>query len=122
MCAMPMNIIFVLCCMVLQEARAKYTNSSKTKQSMIWDLFNWTLTAERRHQDKVTIQALGAADDGLQTTFPGATCNGTREWTGATGRPGFVMQCKCNLSSSTFVPEIMGCLPNFKLKQGMVYF
>ena len=105
------KILFVLCFVLLQRARAKYFNSSTEP----WDSLNWTITAERQRQDNITLQALATEED---LRFPGATCNEAKEWTGITGLPGFVMQCECNLSSSTFVPEIMGCLPNSELKQG----
>ncbi len=113
---MTLRTTVILCCVLLQQVTAEFYNSS---QPTIWDLFNWKITLQRQRQDEITLRGLVEASVAQEDVkIPGATCNETQEWVGRTGLPGFVMQCKCNLSSSTFVPETMNCVANSKLKQG----
>ena len=116
---MILRTVVIFCCIFLPEDSAEYRNDI-SGQKTIWDLFNWKITVERQHEDKITLRRLAevnvAQDD---VKISGATCNETQEWTGNTGLPGFVMQCKCNLRSSTFAPENMSCIANIKLKQGI---
>lgn len=108
---MILRTVIILCCISLQQVTAEPT---------IWDLFNWKITLQRQRQDEITLRGLieaSVAQDDVK--IPGATCSESKEWTGETGLPGFLMQCKCNLSSSTFAPELMRCVANSKIKRGI---
>ena len=116
---MTLRIIPILCFFTL-EASAKYHNST---QLTFWNSLNWKIKGERQTQDIVEIQGIieESIPEDLHLKIPGATCNKAEtSWIGETGLPGFVMQCKCNLSYSTFVPETMSCIANSDLKQGIL--
>ena len=114
---MMLQTIVILCCVFLQHVTAEYRGSG---QPTIWDLFNWEITVQRQQQDEITLRGLaGRSVKENDVKISGAVCNEAQKWTGRARLPGFVIQCKCHFTSSTFVPENMGCITNSRLKQGI---
>ena len=75
---MILRTIVIFCCIFLQEGSAEYRNDISGQQT-IWNLFNWKITVERQHEDKITLRRLAevnvAQDD---VKISGATCNETQ--------------------------------------------
>lgn len=113
------RIIVTFSCVLLQQVMAEYYHSAQTA---IWRSFEWKMTVLRGRQDEIAITGLLdemlAQDD---VKIPGANCSNAERWTAKTKEsdlPIFVMICKCNLKSSTFVPNLKICVANSEVKNG----
>ena len=106
--------------LAIQQVNAKLEDYISTRLT-VWDSFDWKITIQRQRQDNIALKGFFKDSVDLEDIkIPGATCNETENWTAKSGRPGgFVVNCTCNLGSSTFDAKRMVCVANNKLKQGI---